>query len=110
MPRKKCLRRVSLEPEVTYYKPIGTPLCELEIMVLHLDEYEAIRLADAEGLYHDQAAAKMNVSRQTFGRIVNEARMKIANAISKGMVIKIEGGHFTITNDSDNVAAGVDET
>ncbi|RUT78250.1 DUF134 domain-containing protein [Ancylomarina longa] len=98
MPRKKCLRHICLEPELTYYKPVGVPLCELKIVLLHLDEYEAIRLADSEGLYHNEAAARMNVSRQTFGRIVNEARKKIANAIVEGMAIKIEGGHFTTTN------------
>jgi predicted DNA-binding protein (UPF0251 family) len=62
----------------------------LEEVVLHIDEFEAVRLADAEELYHEEAAARMNISRQTFGRIVGEARKKIAGAITSGKAIVIE--------------------
>ena len=50
-------------------------------VLLTLDEYEAIRLADLEGLYQEQAATRMNVSRQTFGRIVEAARRKVADVL-----------------------------
>lgn len=62
----------------------------LEEVVLHIDEFEALRLADAEGLYHEEAAERMSISRQTFGRIVGEARKKIAGAITGGKAIVIE--------------------
>lgn len=89
MPRKKGHRKTCFAPGVTYYKPIGIPLKLLDEMVLGIDELEAIRLADAEGLYHKDAAAQMGVSRQTFGRIVGAARGKIAKALTAGKAIKI---------------------
>jgi predicted DNA-binding protein (UPF0251 family) len=75
---------------VYYFKPRGIPLVELEEVSVHLDELEAIRLADYEGLYHEDAAQKMKISRATFGRILDEARHKVAEAIMKGKALKIE--------------------
>lgn len=60
--------------------------------MLALDEFEAIRLADSEGLYHDAAAERMGVSRQTFGRIIESARHKVAEFLAGGKALKIEGG------------------
>jgi predicted DNA-binding protein (UPF0251 family) len=67
---------------------------ELDEVVLKLDELEALRLADIESLYHEDAAKKMNVSRQTFDRILLRAHATIADAIVNGKAIKIEGGHI----------------
>jgi predicted DNA-binding protein (UPF0251 family) len=64
----------------------------LEEVNLALDELEAVRLADLEGLYQEDAAKKMNISRQTFGNIVNSAHKKIADALLNGKALKIEGG------------------
>jgi predicted DNA-binding protein (UPF0251 family) len=66
----------------------------LEEVILTVDEFEAIRLADLETLYQDQAAKKMNVSRQTFGRIIDSAHKKVAEALVRGRALKIEGGEF----------------
>ncbi len=55
---------------------------------------EAIRLSDFQGLDQETAAAKMNISRQTFGRVLAEARAIVADALVMGKVLKIEGGHF----------------
>ncbi len=57
------------------------------------DEWEAVRLTDKEGLYQEQAAERMRVSRQTFWRILESARRKIADALVSGKVLIIEGGH-----------------
>ena len=81
-------------PESNYFKPRGIPLSMLEEVVLNVDEFEAIRLADLESLYQEKAAEKMNVSRQTFGRIVDSAHKKVAEALVKGKALKIEGGDF----------------
>jgi predicted DNA-binding protein (UPF0251 family) len=81
---------VKCSPNVFYFKPRGVPLTLLEENFLGLDELEAIRLADHEGLYHEEAAARMNISRPTFGRILNQARRKVAEAIIKGKALKIE--------------------
>jgi predicted DNA-binding protein (UPF0251 family) len=55
-----------------------------------MDEFEAIRLADLERLYHEQAAEKMGISRQTFGRILEAARSKVAKALARGLALRIE--------------------
>ena len=91
MPRPKCCRRIGVEPGSTYFKPRGIPLAELDEIVLGRDEFEAIRLADHEGLYQEDAAERMGVSRQTFGRIVAAGRAKVAEALVKGMALRIEG-------------------
>jgi len=94
MPRPFKCRFVSHEPGVTYFKPRGIPMTELEEIVLGLDELEAVRLADLEGLYQEDAAEKMKVSRQTFGNIIHAAHAKIAEVLIKGKALKIEGGVF----------------
>jgi uncharacterized protein len=94
MPRKKCCRHISSAPESTWFKPAGIPMRELSEVVLGLDELESIRLADYMKLYHADAAVRMNISRQTFGRIVSEARQKIADALVHGKAIRIDGGHI----------------
>ena len=94
MARPINCRRVGFMPESNYFKPRGIPLAMLEEVVLTVDEFEAIRLADLEGLYQEQAAEKMNVSRPTFGRIVESAHKKVAEALVKGKALKIEGGEF----------------
>jgi predicted DNA-binding protein (UPF0251 family) len=65
---------------------------ELEEVVLTLDEFEAIRLADLDGLYQDQAAAMMGVSRPTLSRVVESGRRKVADALVHGKALRIEGG------------------
>jgi predicted DNA-binding protein (UPF0251 family)/predicted Fe-Mo cluster-binding NifX family protein len=77
-------------------KPAGIPACELEEVILGLDEAEALRLADLQGLYQEAAARSMGVSRQTFGRIVESARRKVADAILNGKALRLDGGEITI--------------
>jgi predicted DNA-binding protein (UPF0251 family) len=67
-------------------------LRELEEVVLALDELEALRLADREGQYHQAAARRMKVSRATFGRILETARHKVADALLRGKALRIDGG------------------
>jgi predicted DNA-binding protein (UPF0251 family) len=90
MPRLKCHRTIEGSPQITYYKPAGIPMTQIDEIILELDEYEAIRLADLEGNYQEEAARKMKVSRQTFGRIISSAHKKIAEALILGKAIKIE--------------------
>ena len=92
MARPQCPRRVRSVPSQQYFKPRGVPVTALEEIVLGVDELEALRLADLEGLYQQAAAAKMNVSRATFGRIVESARRKVAEALVGGKALRIEGG------------------
>lgn len=92
LPRPYCSRIVAGRPAVSIFKPIGIPVRELEEIVMSLDEFEALRLADLEGLYQEQAAEKMKISRPTFSRIVDAARQKVADALVHGKALRIEGG------------------
>ncbi len=98
MTRPKCPRLVGILPNVTFFKPRGIPLSELETAELTFDEMEAIRLADLEGLYQEKAAEKMQISRATFGRVLESAHKKIADALIGGKAIKIEGGVVKMIN------------
>ncbi|HAS27746.1 MAG TPA: hypothetical protein DCR59_00855 [Dehalococcoidia bacterium] len=91
----KC-RRIANVPGITYFKPAGIPLDNLEEVTLSLEEAEALRLKELEGLEQEQGAEKMNVSRPTFQRILASARVKSADAILNGKAIRIEGGNFEL--------------
>jgi predicted DNA-binding protein (UPF0251 family) len=94
MPRPPKYRRVEFLPDVTFFKPSGVPLRALEEVQLSLEEAEAIRLKDLEGLEQAAGAQRMKVSRPTFQRILASARQKIADALLNGKTIRIEGGNF----------------
>jgi len=67
-------------------------MSELEVLSLQLDELEAIRLTDREGLYQEEAAVRMGVSRVTFGRILRDAHEKVAEALLEGKALLIGEG------------------
>ena len=92
MPRPLKPRAVRHDPAVVYFKPAGVRMRVLEEVALGLDELEAIRLADVEGLSHEQVGEMMNVSRATAGRILAQARRKTALALVYGLAIRVEGG------------------
>jgi uncharacterized protein len=92
MPRPFCPRRIAGRPVASIFKPVGVPLRELDEVVMTLDEFEAIRLADLDGQYQEQAAGQMGVSRATFSRIVDSAHRKVADALVHGKALRIEGG------------------
>ena len=87
---------VEFLPSVTYYKPAGVPLRELEEVNLTVEELEALRLKDLEGLEQVQCADQMGVARTTFQRILYAARAKIAEALVEGKAIRIEGGRYVV--------------
>lgn len=95
MPRPKCCRTITGEPPCRAFTPAGTAGSALRRVVLSEDEFEAVRLADFEGLYQEEAAERMGVSRQTFGRIVGAARAKIARVLVEGLALSIGGGGGT---------------
>ena len=92
MPRPFCPRHVECSPHIVYFKPAGVPLCDLDEVNVTLDELEALRLADWEGFYQEQAAEQMKISRPTFARVVESARKKVADALVHGKALRIEGG------------------
>jgi predicted DNA-binding protein (UPF0251 family) len=98
MTRPKCCRKIASLPDVRQYQPEGKNASQTEEVILSLDELEAVRLADYEGLYQELSAEKMGISRQTFGRIIETAHKKIADVILHGKVLKIEGGTVSLGN------------
>lgn len=92
MSRPPCPRRVAAPPLYSHFKPAGVPVDRLEEIVLSVDELEALRLADLEGLYQDAAAGRMGVSRPTFARIVETARRKVATVLVRGRALRVGGG------------------
>lgn len=97
MARRPCCKRVEGMPDVRYFKPKSVPLSELEEVVLGLEELEALRLAHKEGLYQQEAALRMGVSRATFGRVLDVAHRKVTKALVEGCALRIEGGSFCMT-------------
>ena len=91
-PQKK--RLVYIDPKASFFKPRGIPMIDLKQVRLTLDGLEALRLADFLGLSHEEAGTQMGVSRATFGRIVEQARRLVADALIHGKAIKVEGGKY----------------
>ncbi|MBW2107421.1 MAG: DUF134 domain-containing protein [Deltaproteobacteria bacterium] len=94
MVRPPKSRLVVVDPKSDYFKPRGIPMVDLEEVQLTVDGLEALRLADFEGMSHEQAGVLMGVSRATFGRIVEQARRAVADALIHGKAIHVEGGHY----------------
>lgn len=107
MARPKKQRIVSGSPEICYFKPKGSPVQSPAEVVLTIDEYEAIRLADLEKLNQIEAGEQMGISRATFGRILQNARRITAEALIHGKAIRVEGGSYTVKG-SDQIARGSD--
>lgn len=97
MPRPHKWRRVEFEPTYTYFKPAGVPKRDLEELVLSVEEVEALRLKDLEGLEQEECAQRMEVSRPTFQRVLSMARVKLSQAIIEGKAIKIAGGNYRLS-------------
>lgn len=87
MPRKTKLRKVVAPPGFKGYKPFGTVKSEMPPVELLYEEYEAIKLADYEGMKHLEAGKLMGISRPTFARIYESARKKIALALAESREI-----------------------
>ena len=96
MPRPRLCRRIESAPNVVYFKPAGTPLIELEEIIISFEEYEAIRLKDLQGMEQGDAAVKMGISQPTFHRLILAARKKIAEAVVDGKALRIDGGSYKI--------------
>jgi predicted DNA-binding protein (UPF0251 family) len=78
------------------FRPEGISGTTMEDVVLPVEGLEALRLSDLEKLDHESAAAQMNVSRQTFGRVLAEARGTVAEALVMGKRIRIHGGTYAL--------------
>ena len=98
-PRPEKLRKIGCGAEGRAFKPVGRPVDELEVEPLRLDELEALRLADLEGLYQQTAAARMGVSRPTFARILARARAAVARALVEERLLVVSEGPVVAASD-----------
>ena len=98
MVRPQKDRMVAFNPEISYFKPRGIPMIDLEEVCLTVDQREAIRLSDLLGMSHEDAGHRMGVSRATFGRIIQRARNAVADALINGKAINVEGGSYRIVS------------
>lgn len=98
MTRPPKIRRVEFMPQVNYFKPAGIPRKDLEEVILAVEELEAIRLKDLEGLEQEEAAERMQISRPTYQRILVLAREKVADALINGKALRVEGGAFKLAS------------
>lgn len=96
MPRPKNDRLVLEPPLFRDFKPAGVSGRSLRQLILSLDEFEALRLADHLGFSQEEAAQEMCISRSTFSRLVEKSRKKVAEFLITGKRLTIEGGkvHF----------------
>jgi predicted DNA-binding protein (UPF0251 family) len=98
MVRPQKSRLVNIDPRINYFKPRGVPMIDLEQVELTVDELEALRLADFLGMSHEEAGKQMGVSRATFGRIIEQARKTVADALIHGKAINVEGGNYKMVD------------
>lgn len=95
MPRPRKWRKVCCLPQSSRFGPAdGTP--SLPEVHMTVDEYEAMRLIDLEGLTQEACAAQMGIARTTVQRIYNSARQKTADAVVGGRLLIIHGGDFQL--------------
>jgi len=94
MPRPVKYRCVESIPRVDLFRPVGVPAGSMEEVVLSVEEAEAIRLKDLEGLGQEEGAQRMHISRPTFQRVLESGRRKMAEALTLGKAIRVEGGNF----------------
>ncbi len=87
--RPRLRRRIRFDPHITYFKPQGRPMRDLEIVVLSKEEVEAMRLKNLKGLTQTEAAQAMKTSQSTFARILASAYRKVSEALVAGKAISI---------------------
>ncbi len=93
--RKKKVRYIQKMPKIVYFSPRGQAGRPDEIE-LRVDQFEAIKLADFQGYDQAEGAKHMGISRPSFGRILNEGRKIIAEAITTGKILKIRIGDVQV--------------
>jgi len=95
-------RIVKVDPKIRQFSPRGRPGRPEEVE-LKIDGFEALRLADCQGLSQKEAAKSMRISQQTFSRILSKARNLVAKGITTGSAIRIQGGQYVISSRIDDL-------
>ena len=90
--RPKKIRWIKCSTAQRFFKPQAKTLSSKQVIILSLDEFEAVRLLDYEHLSQLQAARQMRIHRSSVSRIISSARRKIARVLVDINTLKIEGG------------------
>lgn len=98
--RPKKIRKIEYKPKILVFSPRGRPGRPDEVDIKY-EELEAMRLADLNGFKHLEAAKRMGISRQSFGRVLNRARKTIANALVNGKIIRVSGGCYKVADKAE---------
>jgi predicted DNA-binding protein (UPF0251 family) len=93
--RRKKIRYIQKMPKILQFSPRGKPGRPDETE-LKVDEYEAIKLADLQGYDQSEGAMAMGISRPSFGRILRNGRMVVADALVNGKIIRIRTGDVQV--------------
>ena len=101
MPRPRKWRKVCCLPDMDLFGPLNAKLIEEDIIHMTVEEYEAIRLIDLEGMMQEECANQMNVARTTVQRIYNEGKKNLARSLVEGKIIKIEGGDYKLCDEEE---------
>ncbi|MDD4910094.1 MAG: DUF134 domain-containing protein [Candidatus Omnitrophica bacterium] len=99
--RPKKYKIVRNDPHIWRFSPRGKAGRPEEID-LKIEEFEAFRLSDNDGLKQAQAAELMRISQQTFSRLLKKARTTLADALVNGKIIKIQGGCYVLSTRQNN--------
>ena len=99
MPRPHKCRRVCCMPQRQIFGPLDAPKVSAQVIGMTIDEFEAVRLIDLEGLTQEECAERMEVARTTAQAIYNNARVKLAKCLVTGMELHIDGGDYVLCND-----------
>ena len=95
-------RRIQSLPQATHYKPSDAPQNNLQCVRLRVDQLEAMRLVDVQGLSQEQAARSMGVSTSTICRMLKEGRRTVTQALVAGIAISIEGGMYRLHDETSS--------
>ena len=106
MPRPFKWRRVCCLPDNNIFGPLNGTIDDNGVVQMSVDEYETIRLIDAEGYTQEACAEHMNVSRSTIQSIYDSARKKLSDALVNGKVLWIEGGEYRLCDGKSNGCGG----
>ena len=90
MPRPVKCRKVERLPVYRSFSP--DDVTSVESIRMTVDEFEALRLLDGEGLTQEACAVRMHIARTTVTAIYDSARKKIADVLVHGKRLLIAGG------------------
>lgn len=99
MPRPRKWKKVCCLPESNLYGALNGQQVESKVILMSVEEYETIRLIDLERLTQEECSERMQAARTTIQRIYAIARVKVAESLVNGCILKIEGGDYQLYSD-----------